>query len=106
MIVRNQATGLRCPSCNDRIAASKVIFREESRCPQCGSALHVSGAYGRALVLLSLVIGFFLVWIVGVRDMVHFCLFWLPTAFLVLTVVVRVAPFVLPLCWSRTVRVI
>ena len=47
-------------------------------------------------MLLSIVIGCLLVWIAGVRDMVRFWLFSLPTAFLVLTVMVRVAPFLLP----------
>ena len=48
------------------------------------------------LVIISAIVGFILVWLVGTGDALHFCLFWIPTAFVVLTVAVRVAPFVLP----------
>jgi hypothetical protein len=58
--------------------------------------LQVPNAYQRALVLVSIGIGFFFVWISGVREMARFCLFLIPTAFVVLTVLVRVAPLVLP----------
>ncbi len=63
---------------------------------RCGGLLYVSEAYARTFVIISAIVGFILVWIVGVRDVVDFCLFWIPTAYSVLTVVARVAPFVWP----------
>jgi uncharacterized protein (DUF983 family) len=78
-MARNQGTGLRCPTCQHGVIASKLIFREGFRCPGCGSILQVPTAYLRALVLVSIVIGSFLVWIAGVNEMVRFCLFVIPT---------------------------
>jgi uncharacterized C2H2 Zn-finger protein len=95
-MARNHERSLRCPSCQHSVVASKLIFREGFRCPECGSVLQVPAAYPRALVLASIVIGLLLVWVAGVRDMVRFCLFLIPTAFAVLTVLVRLAPLVLP----------
>jgi len=59
---------------------------------RCCTVLHVSPTYGRALVLLSALVGFVLTWGVGVRDVVRLSLFGLPLAFLVGTVMIRVAP--------------
>lgn len=85
-----------CPACRDSIPVSTAIFREGFRCPRCGVVLHVSPTYGRTLVLLSALIGFVLVWLIGARDLVRLSLFGLPTAFLVMTVLVRVVPHLVP----------
>jgi DNA-directed RNA polymerase subunit RPC12/RpoP len=88
-------SGLQCPSCRFRVTAFKSIYSAGFRCPQCGIRLQVSPTYGRALVLISYLIGFFLVWVVGVRSIVRFCLFWTATTLVVLTIVIRVAPHLL-----------
>ena len=96
-VVLKQRTRLRCPSCHTRVAASKFVFREKgARCARCGNVLRVSSAYARGLVILSMMIGFLFLWIAGVRNPVRFCLFWTPAWLLILTVAVRVAPFLLP----------
>jgi hypothetical protein len=95
-MVQKRRRGLQCPSCHNHVTASKLIFREGVRCARCGSVLQVCAAYGRTLLLLSIMIAFLLLWMAGVRDVVRFCLFWIPTAFVVLTVAVRVAAPLLP----------
>jgi hypothetical protein len=84
--------GPQCPSCHVRIAPSHNIFSESFRCPQCDTRLQVSSRYGRTLVVLSLAISFLIVWIVGVRSPVRFCLFYAATSFVVLSLVLIVAP--------------
>jgi hypothetical protein len=74
---------------------SKLVFREDFRCIRCQVPLHVSLAYSRALVLLSVLTSAVLLWAVGIRDLRLF-LFYLPVGFLILTVIVRIAPFVVP----------
>jgi hypothetical protein len=74
---------------------SKLLFREDFRCIQCQVPLHVSIAYSRVLVLLSALGSLALLWELGIRDLWLF-LFCLPLGFLVLTLIVRAAPFVLP----------
>jgi hypothetical protein len=88
--------GLRCPSCQARIVTSKAIFYDNFRCVHCGKSMRVPARYGRTLVLISIVLGFVAVWLSGVRDVMRFCLFWVPAAFGVLTLLVRVAPHLMP----------
>jgi len=57
--------------------------------------LHVSVAYPRVLVLLSALASLVLLWKLGIRDLRLF-LFYLPLGALIMTLMVRVAPFVLP----------
>jgi len=65
-------------------------------CPQCGTILQVSTAYQRGVNLVSAVVGFLLVWIRGVRNPVLFTMLWVPTALVILAVVLRIAPIVVP----------
>jgi prepilin signal peptidase PulO-like enzyme (type II secretory pathway) len=95
-MVRRQRRDLRCPLCHNEVTASKLIFYEGHRCVRSDSILRVPRVYVRILVLFSFVIAFLLVWAVGVRSTVLFSLFWLPTGFLVGTVVVPAALFLLP----------
>ena len=85
--------GVRCPQCGRRMPLSKLLFRENFRCIRCQVPLHVSVAYSRVLVLLSAFTSLVLLWELGIRDLRLF-LFYLPLGFLILTVMVRVAPFV------------
>jgi hypothetical protein len=87
--------GVRCPHCGGRIALSKLVFREDFRCIRCQVPLHVSIAYSRVLVLLSAFTSLALLWILGIRDLRLF-LFYLPLGFVILTVIARVAIFVVP----------
>jgi len=81
-----------CPSCKAPVAQSRRMFRENFRCGCCGAKLYVSGAYRKCVLLLSVVLGFLAVWIVGIRDILHFCLYWLPVSFVLLTVLVPRGP--------------
>lgn len=82
-----------CPHCDVRISISKRLFREDLQCSRCQTPLYVSVNYSRTLVLLSALISFVLLWCARVRF------FWLlvlllPLIALVLSVLVRIAPFV------------
>jgi uncharacterized paraquat-inducible protein A len=87
--------GVRCPQCGRRMPLSKLLFREDFRCIGCQVQLHVSVTYSRVLVLLSALASFVLLWELGVRDLRLF-LFYLPIGFLILTIMARAAPFVVP----------
>src|ERR1700686_3887301 len=84
--------GVRCPQCGRRMPCSKLPFREDFRCIQCQVPLHVSVAYSRVLVLISAFASLVLLWELGIRDLRLF-LFCLPLGFLIMTLMVRVAPF-------------
>jgi hypothetical protein len=53
-------------------------------------------AYQRGVNLFSAVVGFLLVWAGGVRNSVLVSMLWVPTALVILAVVLRTAPFVVP----------
>jgi|HubBroStandDraft_6_1064221.scaffolds.fasta_scaffold835822_2 hypothetical protein len=86
---------VRCPECHGQTPCSKLLFREDFRCIRCQVPLHVSLTYSRALVLLSALTSAVLLWAVGIRDLRLF-LFYFPLGFLILTAMVRIAPFVVP----------
>lgn len=93
-------TPMTCPACSQPIEYSRSIFRPEFRCPKCGEAVIASPLYTRSIVLLSLVVGFVLTWqLGGPRECVFGIIPWralflyLPAGFLVLTVLVRIVPF-------------
>jgi hypothetical protein len=87
---------LRCPLCHCNLLISRLMFLGGLPCPQCGSILRVSTAYQRGVNLFSAVVGFLLVWIGGVRNSVLFSMLWVPTALVILAVVLRIAPIVVP----------
>jgi hypothetical protein len=89
----SERRGVRCPQCGRRMPLSKLIFRENFRCIRCHVPLHVSVAYSRVLVVLSAVVSLALLWGVGIRNLWLFVLL-LPLGFLILTLMVRAAPFV------------
>jgi hypothetical protein len=72
---------------------SKLLFRQDLQCSRCQTPLYVPANYSRALVLLSGLISLTLLWAVGIRNLWLFVLF-LPLALPILTVVVRVVPFI------------
>jgi len=74
---------------------SKLVFREDFQCIGCQVPLYVSVTYSRVGVLLSAAISLALLWELGIRDLRLF-FFFLPLAFFILTIIVRVAPFVVP----------
>jgi hypothetical protein len=92
MQMSTERPGVRCPQCGRRMPLSKLLFREDFRCIGCQVPLHISVAYSRVLVLLSALASLVLLWELGVRDLRLF-LFYLPIGFLILTIMVRVAPF-------------
>ena len=84
----------KCPVCSSPIYATEGVFRRYFSCKRCHSALRVSPTYLRNLFLLCYGIALALLWASGKRDMLRLSLYFLPTAFLVLMFVVRIAPFV------------
>ena len=88
-----QRPRFRCPACGDPVDAIDRLFRKDFHCEQCQTALHISATYCRTLWFLSVAIAFALLWVSGKRDTLRVSLFLLPTAFLILTIVVRIAPF-------------
>lgn len=91
----NKIRSLQCPNCANGITPNKRIFREGFCCPKCGVMLHVSPPYWRFLVLLSAVIAYALVWVMGVQGAARFFVFWLPVWFLVMSIAVRLMPHII-----------
>ena len=92
-LLRNNLGGQsQCPQCNGKIPVSKSLFREGFRCPRCDVPLRVATVYSRVLVVLSAAASFIVLWELGLRDLRIFLL-CLPVGVLILTVLVRVAPF-------------
>jgi uncharacterized paraquat-inducible protein A len=87
--------GVSCPQCGRRMPLSKLLFREEFQCIGCQVPLHVSVAYSRVLVLVSAFTSLVLLWAFGIRD-IRLFFFYLPLGFFILTLMVRVAPFLVP----------
>jgi hypothetical protein len=92
-----------CPACSSPIGVSRSVFRLDFRCPHCGEALKVLPLYNQLLVWLGILLGFALAWETGTRGPVAllfgvprgFFLLCLPLTILVLTVLFRVAPFLI-----------
>lgn len=91
-----------CPACSSPVALTRSVFRSDFRCPHCDAELVVSPLYTRLLVLLSVLFGYALAWEIGSLGP-RSCFFnipwwffvlWIPIGFLVLTLLVRVAPFI------------
>jgi hypothetical protein len=74
---------------------SKLLFRQDFRCIQCQVPLYVSPTYSRVLGLLSNLSSLALLWGLGIRDLRLF-IFFLPLAFFIMTLMVRIAPFLVP----------
>ncbi len=90
-----------CPACSLAVTISRSVFRLDFHCPHCGAALKAAPIYLRILVLLSVLIGYVLAWGIGIYGPRAcfgvpwgFYLFWMPIGFLVLSLLVRVAPYV------------
>lgn len=100
---------VKCPACRNPVAVSRSMWRSDYRCPHCGVSLQIANWYARLVVLISLAIGLALTWqfggprecIFGVIPWVVL-LFWPPVAFLILTVLIRVMPYVI--CPALAVR--
>lgn len=90
-----------CPACSIPIETSLSVFRLDFKCPHCGAALAVPLLYTRVLVVISGLLGYALAWKIAAPDLPQFfydflwkfCLLSLPTGYLVLTLLVRIAPF-------------
>ncbi len=94
-----------CPNCRSKIKWNRRAFRRGFTCHQCGSEVSISEAYSRMLVLVSLLVGFGLVWLpvveghggVFLRSYVAFLALLalgFPMAGGVLFLLVRLAPVV------------
>lgn len=85
-----------CPQCLAPIDVTKTAnLRRGNRCIRCGAEVRVSDTYARVLSVLSVVIGVVLLWEFGFRVLNIF-VFSPLMGFLVLMIVVRVAPHIVP----------
>jgi hypothetical protein len=89
-----------CPTCSIPVEISRSVFRLDFQCPHCGAALRVSLFYLRVLGVFSVLAGYVLAWEIGIHGPRAcfgipwgFYLLWMPIGFLVLMLLVRIAPF-------------
>ena len=90
-----------CPICSHPVEISKKVFAADFQCGHCGAPLRVSTLYGRTLGLIGVLLGYSLAWKLGNGNMVvffwgvtwRFLLLCLPLSFLVLSFLVRIAPY-------------
>ena len=89
-----------CPACSSPVGISRSVFRLDFQCPHCGAALKVSPLYLRILGVFSVLVGYVLAWKIGIYGPRAcfgipwgFYLLWMPIGFLVLSLLVRIAPF-------------
>lgn len=90
-----------CPICSHPVEISKKVFAADFQCGHCGAPLRVSTLYMRTLVLTGLLLGYSLAWKMGTGSMVvffwgitwRFLLLCLPLSFLILSFLVRIAPY-------------
>ena len=86
---------VQCPQCFGPIPVSKAIFRRDNQCIHCGVKLQVAPICSRVLSVLSMVIGVCLMWEFG-GNVFNIFVFAFPMWFLVLFVMVRIAPYIVP----------
>lgn len=93
-------TSVACPVCLRRVEVSLSIFRSDFQCKSCGAPLEVSLIYWRMLGLISVLAGYALAWGIGIRGPRlcgiipwGFLLLWMPIGFLVLMLLIRIAPY-------------
>jgi len=89
-----------CPRCAGAVEVCRTVFRSDLKCPHCCADLRVSALYTRVIVIFSLILASVVAWeiarigptscFVGIPW--AFYVLWLPVAFLMLTVIVRIAP--------------
>jgi hypothetical protein len=86
---------VQCSQCFGSIAVSKALLGRDSQCILCGAKLQVAPMYAQVLSVLSMAIGVCLMWAFGV-PIFNIFVFAFPTWFLVLFVMVRIAPYIVP----------
>lgn len=95
-----------CPNCGLRMPFDRRAFRRGFLCGRCESELRISELYSRVLGIISLLVGFGLVWLpivhgfgtVLLRSCIGFVMLLalgFPVAAVVLFLLVRLAPLVL-----------
>jgi hypothetical protein len=98
-----------CPVCSQPVEMSKAIFSADFQCGHCGALLRVSKPYGRTLSLFGVLLGYPLAWEIGSCGPRScggipwgFYLLCLPLTFLILSFLVRIAPYlVIPTLVTR-----
>ena len=98
---------IRCRQCNSILPTTRRTPERGLVCPQCGAGVKVSATYARTLIITSWLLGFSIPWqfifhrcvlcapqafpkLIGVLAMTF------PAAFLILFILVRLVPFVVP----------
>jgi len=95
-----------CPSCHCRVAFERGLLRGTC-CKRCNSTILISSAYIRGLMMLSLLVAWGLLWAARVPALLYPTLgevfgflaaasLGFPLAFVILTVMVRTMPYVVP----------
>lgn len=92
--MRSKDRALECPECHFLVPPSKSIFRDDFRCPGCGTKLRVSLTYLRVLYVLAMLCGLLLIWFAGLRW-IAFCLAAFPLGVSVFAVLLRVTPHII-----------
>jgi hypothetical protein len=94
---------VRCPKCGFRMTFDRQVFHTGFLCEQCGAKLLISETYSRMLVVISIVLGFGLLWVAHLLKLLISALgplagfvtalaLGFPPAFAVLFLMVRVVP--------------
>jgi len=89
------------------MAFDKGVFCDDFHCPRCGAALFVSETYGRMLMVISLVLGFSLLWVLhlerwlipalgGLAGFTAVLASGFPLAFTILFFTLRLVPRLIP----------
>jgi hypothetical protein len=97
---------MHCPNCHCKVVFELGLFRG-TRCKRCNSTILISSAYMRALMMLSLLIAWIFLWVFKVPTLLSPSLGTVfgflatagsgfPLAFLILTVLVRTVPHLIP----------
>jgi len=96
-----------CPHCGFKIAFDSRAYRRGFLCERCGSELIVSETYSRVLIIVSIVLGFGMLWtpifqshwVAPLRScigLVGLLALGLPAALAMLFLLVRLAPSLVP----------
>ncbi len=75
-----------CPICGCHIEPKTLGFGRTFRCPCCHERLVLAAAYELVVRAIAVLIGFGIVYQLGFRDVMLFCLGFVPAPFLILPI--------------------
>lgn len=77
-----------CPECNIAPEIKEIRFSESFRCGHCGTELTVAPNYLRFFILLTFALAFGVLWVLGIRGLLLYVL-WYPTEILLCASLVK-----------------